>query len=99
MTSPGSAERPAGLDDVPVWLRPVTDALGDLRAEHLTGFAPPPGARPRAGAVLMAFAAGERGPELLLTERAHHMRSLLYVGLLQDICHDCTLPPPPPPKC
>ncbi|MDT9594739.1 CoA pyrophosphatase [Nocardioides zeae] len=76
MTGPdGPAGTGAQVDDVPAWLRPVTDALGDLRAEHLTGFAPPPGARPRAGAVLMAFAAGERGPELLLTERAHHMRS------------------------
>lgn len=76
MTAAGPAPSAgAGADDVPDWLRPVTDALGDLRAEHLTGFSPPPGAQPRAGAVLMAFAAGERGPELLLTERAHHMRS------------------------
>lgn len=62
-------------DQVPDWLRPVTDALTEIRAEHLTAFTPPPGSNPREGAVLMVFAEGDRGPELLLTERAHDMRS------------------------
>lgn len=57
------------------WRAEILEALEDLRAEHLTGFSPPPGTRPRPGAVLMAFVDGDRGPELLLTERAHHMRS------------------------
>lgn len=57
------------------WRSEIVEALDDLRVEHLTGFSPPPGAQPRPGAVLMVFVDGPRGPELLLTERAHHMRS------------------------
>ena len=36
---------------------------------------PPEGSDARRGAVLMLFGEGEHGGELLLTERAHHMRS------------------------
>lgn len=65
----------AGPVEVPAWLEPVATALTTIRAEHLTGFAPPADAEPRRGAVLMVFVEGDRGPEVLLTERAHYMRS------------------------
>jgi 8-oxo-dGTP pyrophosphatase MutT (NUDIX family) len=63
------------LPGLPDWLRPVADAAGSITASDLTKFLPPPGTDARRGAVLMLFGEGESGGELLLTERAHHMRS------------------------
>ncbi|MBZ5739075.1 NUDIX hydrolase [Nocardioides mangrovi] len=60
---------------LPDWLRPVERAAREIRAEDLTRFVPPPGSDARAGAVLMLFGEGDAGGELLLTERAHDMRS------------------------
>jgi 8-oxo-dGTP pyrophosphatase MutT (NUDIX family) len=60
---------------IPDWLVPVRDAAAAISVSHLTTFVPPPGAATRAGAVLMLFGDGSRGGELLLTERAHDMRS------------------------
>ncbi len=65
-------EVPAGM---PPWLRPVAERAGGITVHDLTRFLPPEDAEPRRGAVLMLFGEGERGPELLLTERAHGMRS------------------------
>ncbi len=61
--------------DLPDWLRPVERASREIRADDLTRFVPPPGSGAREGAVLMLFGEGERGGEVLLTERAHDMRS------------------------
>lgn len=61
--------------ELPAWMEPIRDAAANIKARHLTRFTPPPGSRARRGAVLMLFSDGERGGELLLTERAHHMRS------------------------
>ncbi len=60
---------------LPPWLEPVRRAAGALTAGDLTQFAPPEGAQTRRGAVLMLFSEGPRGADLLLTERAHTMRS------------------------
>lgn len=60
---------------VPSWLHPVRDAAGRMRAEDLSGFVPPEDPPPREGAVLVLFGDGPDGPDLLLTERAHTMRS------------------------
>lgn len=60
---------------LPDWLRPVADAAGRITADDLTRFVPPQDADPRRGAVLMLFGEGEHGPDLLLTERSHTMRS------------------------
>ena len=66
--SPGES---AGLPD---WLQPVAEAaLGALPAEF-SSFRPPADGG-RAGAVLMLFGMGEAGPDVLLIERAHDMRS------------------------
>jgi 8-oxo-dGTP pyrophosphatase MutT (NUDIX family) len=46
-----------------------------MRTEELSAFAPPEEPKPREGAVLVLFGDGPRGPDLLLTERAHDMRS------------------------
>ncbi|WP_308249419.1 NUDIX hydrolase [Nocardioides jiangsuensis] len=47
----------------------------DITVEELTRFVPPEGSDTRRGAVLMLFGHGPSGPDLLLTERAHDMRS------------------------
>jgi 8-oxo-dGTP pyrophosphatase MutT (NUDIX family) len=60
---------------IPNWLVPVREGAEAISAHHLTRFTPPPGGDARLGAVLMLFSEGPRGPELLLTERAHDMRS------------------------
>jgi 8-oxo-dGTP pyrophosphatase MutT (NUDIX family) len=60
---------------LPAWLEPVRRAADDITADELTRFVPPEDANTRKGAVLMLFGEGERGPDLLLTERSHDMRS------------------------
>ncbi len=60
---------------IPQWLVPVRDGAAAISADQLTKFTPPPGGDARPGAVLMLFGEGEQGGELLLTERAHDMRS------------------------
>jgi 8-oxo-dGTP pyrophosphatase MutT (NUDIX family) len=60
---------------IPDWLKPVEQAAREIRADDLTRFTPPPGGDAREGAVLMLFGEGPNGGELLLTERAHDMRS------------------------
>ena len=59
----------------PAWLRPVEDAARSITVHDLTRFMPPEDSDARKGAVLMLFGEGPAGPDLLLTERAHHMRS------------------------
>jgi 8-oxo-dGTP pyrophosphatase MutT (NUDIX family) len=66
-------DRPAPA--LPEWLLPVRRAAARITAEELTRFVPPAGAQTREGAVLILFGEGELGPDLLLTERAHDMRS------------------------
>ncbi|HEX3224136.1 MAG TPA: CoA pyrophosphatase [Nocardioides sp.] len=57
---------------IPDWLEPVARAAAEITADDLTTFIAPEDSDPRRGAVLMLFGA-ER--DLLLTERAHDMRS------------------------
>lgn len=61
---------------LPDWLRPVEEAASRITVHDLTRFAVPADATGvRRSAVLMLFGEGPAGPDLLLTERAHHMRS------------------------
>jgi 8-oxo-dGTP pyrophosphatase MutT (NUDIX family) len=57
---------------IPAWLEPVAQAAAEITADDLTRFVAPEDAVTRRGAVLLLFGA-ER--DLLLTERAHDMRS------------------------
>ncbi len=59
----------------PDWLRPIEEAAGEITVHDLTRFMVPEGADASPSAVLMLFGEGEHGPDLLLTERAHTMRS------------------------
>ncbi len=59
---------------LPPWLTPVADAVAEVRGEQLSRFLPPEDGG-RQSAVLILFGAGERGPEVLLLERAGSLRS------------------------
>ena len=61
--------------DLPSWLEPVRRGAEAITADELTRFVPPDDADARQGAVLMLFGEGPSGPDLLLPERAHDMRS------------------------
>lgn len=60
---------------IPEWLVPIRDGALRITGSDITAFLPPDDASPRAGAVLILFGEGPGGPDLLLTERAHTMRS------------------------
>lgn len=59
----------------PDWLDPLVRATQAITVHELTRFQPPPGEETRKGAVLVLFGEDENGPDLLLTERSHTMRS------------------------
>ncbi|MFJ4922417.1 NUDIX hydrolase [Streptomyces sp. NPDC088725] len=61
-------------DGLPEWLTPVVDAARTVAPEQLSRFLPPKSGG-RQSAVLVLFGEGERGPELLLMERASSLRS------------------------
>lgn len=60
---------------LPAWLEPIRQGAESITAADISRFVPPEGATTRKGAVLMLFGEGRLGPDLLLTERAHDMRS------------------------
>jgi len=63
------------VTDIPEWLVPIRDGALTIQGRDLTRFLPPEDSDVRRGAVLMLFGEGPAGPDLLLTERAHDMRS------------------------
>lgn len=63
------------MSGLPEWLRPVREAAESISVGELTRFAPPEDSDARRGAVLMLFGDGPAGHDVLLTERAHDMRS------------------------
>ena len=60
---------------IPDWLVPIRDGARTITAEDISRFVPPEDSDTREGAVLMLFGEGPQGPDILLTERAHDMRS------------------------
>jgi 8-oxo-dGTP pyrophosphatase MutT (NUDIX family) len=62
-------------DGLPEWLAPVARAAETVRPSQLSRFLPPEDGGGRQSAVLILFGEGERGPELLLMERAGTLRS------------------------
>jgi 8-oxo-dGTP pyrophosphatase MutT (NUDIX family) len=63
------------VTELPDWLVTIRDAALTITGRDLTAFLPPEDSGARPGAVLMLFGEGTHGPDLLLTERAHDMRS------------------------
>ncbi len=66
---------PSGHPPLPEWLEPIRRGAMTISVDELTHFVPPEEPKPREGAVLVLFGEGPEGPDLLLTERAHTMRS------------------------
>ena len=60
---------------IPAWLMPLVELSENLEPEQLSRFVPPDDHDGREGAVLILFGEGEHGPDLLIIERAHDMRS------------------------
>ncbi len=60
---------------LPDWLKPVKELAASVEAERLAPRFPHPPANARPAAVLICFADGMDGPELLLTERAATLRN------------------------
>ncbi|MET0526515.1 MAG: CoA pyrophosphatase [Nocardioides sp.] len=64
------------MNGLPGWLVPIAEAAATITGDDLTRFLPPEDGDARKGAVLMLFGGANREDGyLLLTERAHHMRS------------------------
>lgn len=59
---------------LPEWLRPLASAAREVSADELSSFLPPSSGG-RRSAVLILVGEDECGPTVLLTERAHDMRS------------------------
>lgn len=59
----------------PPWMQGLLRGLADVSVAQLTGHEIPWDGSGRLGAVLILFAEGERGPDVLLIERAADMRS------------------------
>jgi 8-oxo-dGTP pyrophosphatase MutT (NUDIX family) len=66
---------PSSSVPLPAWLEPLRERARTIRGQDLSAFVPPAAPPPREGAVLVLFGEGPAGPDLLLTERAHTMRS------------------------
>lgn len=62
-------------EGLPGWLEPVVRVVETVRPVQLSRFLPPENGAGRQSAVLVLFGEGERGPELLLMERAGSLRS------------------------
>jgi 8-oxo-dGTP pyrophosphatase MutT (NUDIX family) len=62
-------------EGLPEWLDPVVKAADTVEPLQLSRFLPPESGDGRQSAVLILFGEGERGPELLLMERATSLRS------------------------
>lgn len=74
-SSAGSSSPGGVADGLPEWLRPLAELAGSVQAEQLAPRFPHPPADARPAAVLICFAEGPDGPELLLTERAPTLRN------------------------
>ncbi|MGW7197893.1 NUDIX hydrolase [Streptomyces chryseus] len=71
----GPAEVAVTSRGLPAWLEPVAEVARSVRPEQLSRFLPPESGAGRQSAVLILFGEGEKGPELLLMERAGSLRS------------------------
>jgi 8-oxo-dGTP pyrophosphatase MutT (NUDIX family) len=72
VTAPAAVPSPAA--DLPAWLRPLAEAVAGIRADELSRHFPPKQGG-RQSAVLLLFGEGPDGPDILIIERAHGMRS------------------------
>ncbi|TQL70690.1 NUDIX domain-containing protein [Nocardioides albertanoniae] len=59
----------------PEWFEEIVAAAQQIQGEDISQFLPPEDGSARESAVLLLFGEGPDGPDLLLTERSHTMRS------------------------
>ncbi len=59
----------------PPWLRELAERIHEAPPEWFSRFTPPPGGGARQSSVLILFGPGDDGAEVVLTERAHTLRS------------------------
>jgi 8-oxo-dGTP pyrophosphatase MutT (NUDIX family) len=75
------------VPDLPAWLAPMVE-VGRTAPPWLSTFTPPTDGSSRAASVLILFGEGADGPEVLLTERSHDLRShagqIAFPGGAQD---------------
>jgi 8-oxo-dGTP pyrophosphatase MutT (NUDIX family) len=62
-------------EDFPGWLQPVVALAAQPDADVFADWPHPDGADPSPASVLVLFGEGARGPDVLLLERSHDMRS------------------------
>jgi 8-oxo-dGTP pyrophosphatase MutT (NUDIX family) len=67
-----TAPEPTGADGLPEFVERLLSAISDLPLRHRT---PRPSASARRSAVLILFADGTDGPDVLLIEKSQHLRS------------------------
>ena len=75
MSATASEDPDERYPHLPAWLRPVAAGLSGVTSRTLSPMMPEPPRSARRAAVLMLFGDGTDGPDLLLTERAHTLRS------------------------
>jgi 8-oxo-dGTP pyrophosphatase MutT (NUDIX family) len=71
----GPALSPRPGAEPPEWFSAFLAAIDGVRGTELSRFTPPPDTETRSSAVLILFADGPGGPDVLLIERAADMRS------------------------
>ena len=71
----GPAPSPGPGPQLPAWFSAFLAAIDGVRGTDLSRFTPPPDTETRSSAVLVLFAEGAGGPDVLLIERAADMRS------------------------
>ena len=71
--APGATQPSPGQQ--PEWFRTFVTAIGSVEGPQLSQFTPPVGMSLRHSAVLILFAEGAGGPDVLLIQRAAQMRS------------------------
>jgi len=75
------------VPDLPAWLEPMLE-VSRTAPPWTTDFSPPTDGSPRRASVLILFGEGADGPEVLLTERSHDLRShagqIAFPGGAQD---------------
>ncbi|MEV5988355.1 CoA pyrophosphatase [Streptomyces sp. NPDC052051] len=75
MSDQGSGQLRLSAEGLPGWLDPVVRVVADVEPLQLSRFLPPENGSGRQSAVLVLLGEGDRGPELLLLERASSLRS------------------------
>ncbi|MGB7982457.1 MAG: CoA pyrophosphatase [Candidatus Nanopelagicales bacterium] len=73
--APGPAHTPAQGQEQPAWFQTFVAAIASVQGSQLSQFTQPTGMGLRHSAVLILFAEGPDGPDVLLIQRAAQMRS------------------------